>query len=231
MNTDVSALLLAAGLGTRLKPLTDKIPKCLVPINGAPLLGIWLDHLTKAGIDDIIINTHHHATQVINFIRTGPYIDIVTLAHEDKLLGTAGMLLANARRCLYDTILLAHADNLSRFDVKAFIRAHETRPKHTVLTMMVFNTDAPQNCGIVELDKDGVVTAFHEKQKNPPGNLANAAVYLMNRRFVESLDKNISDFSTEVLPKLMGRIFTFYNKDYHRDIGTVEGLALAQRMM
>jgi len=63
------ALLLAAGLGTRLRPLTDTVPKCLVPIKGQPLLGIWLDRLSKAGIGPFLINTHYLAEQVADFIK------------------------------------------------------------------------------------------------------------------------------------------------------------------
>ena len=65
----MKAILLAAGLGTRLRPITDNVPKCLVPINGKPLLGYWLDSLAKAGVGPILINLHHHSDKVIDFVK------------------------------------------------------------------------------------------------------------------------------------------------------------------
>ena len=102
---------------------------------------------------------------------------------------------------------------------------HANRPSGCEMTMMTFSTSTPESCGIVELDEYGVVKAFHEKVKNPPGNLANGAVYILEPSiigFLEGLGKRIIDFSTEVLPRYIGRIFTFHNDIYHRDIGTIE---------
>ena len=91
----MKALLLAAGYGNRLRPLTNQVPKCLVPIKGKPLLGIWLESLTKAGIGPFLINTHYLAEQVYTFITSTHYKDIVNLVHESELQGTAGTLIAN----------------------------------------------------------------------------------------------------------------------------------------
>jgi mannose-1-phosphate guanylyltransferase len=113
----------------------------------------------------------------------------------------------------------------------AFVETFNRRDKHIEITMMTFETDVPESCGIVELDEKGVVRAFHEKVKQPPGSLANAAVYILAPTvldFIRNLNKGVIDFSTEVLPHFMGKINTFNNDVYHRDIGTVESLALAQ---
>ena len=89
------ALLLAAGLGTRLRPITDTIPKCLVPINGAPLLQIWLERLTEAGIGPFLINTHYLEEQVKTFLEESAFLERAKLIHENYLLGTAGTLIEN----------------------------------------------------------------------------------------------------------------------------------------
>ena len=65
----MKAFLLAAGLGTRLRPLTDSVPKCLLPINGKPILEIWLEKLAECGVEEVLINTHHLADQVEGFIQ------------------------------------------------------------------------------------------------------------------------------------------------------------------
>lgn len=90
--------------------------------------------------------------------------------------------------------------------------------------MMVFETPDPNSCGIVALDQRGMVNSFHEKVASPQGNLANAAVYILEPSvldFMKSLGKAEIDFSTEVIPHLMERIFTYRNTAYHRDIGTI----------
>jgi mannose-1-phosphate guanylyltransferase len=227
----LKALLLAAGFGTRLKPITDTVPKCLVPIHGKPLLGYWLDLLLANGMDQILINTHYLPKQVHHFLHGHPLKDKVSLVHEETLLGTGGTVLHN-RAWLGDSpFLLAHADNLTRFNVRAFIEAHERRLKGVEITMMIFETDAPKSCGIVVYNDQGIITEFHEKVSNPPGNHANAAVYIIEPsviRFLESLNKEMIDFSNDVLPQYLNRMQIFHNADYHRDIGTPESLRLAE---
>lgn len=224
------ALLLAAGLGIRLRPLTDTIPKCLVPINGRPLLDYWLEMLTAAGVGPLLVNLHHHADAVRAYLAGSAYREQVVTVHEEELLGTAGTLLRNRAFFADRPVMLVHADNLSRFDVRAFLARHAARPAGCELTMMTFVTATPQSCGIVEIDEREVVVAFHEKVATPPGNLANGAVYILESTlfdFLSSLRKDVIDFSTEVLPHYIGKIYTYHNSIYHRDIGTLESYAAA----
>lgn len=217
-------MLLAAGLGTRLRPITDSIPKCLVPINGKPLLEYWIELLCNGGVKPILVNLHYLADKVRDYIVASRFKDVISTVYEEELLGTAGTLLKNRKFFNNETLMLIHADNLSKFDVGAFIEHHKGRPAYCEITMMTFAASSPESCGIVELDEHGVVQAFHEKVNNPPCNLANGAVYIIEPsifEFLEDLNKETIDFSTEVLPHYIGRIFTFYNDVYHRDIGTM----------
>lgn len=225
------AILLAAGLGTRLRPLTDIFPKCLVEINGGPLLDYWIELLSKGGIVDIPINLHYLPDAVRSYLNCRRYPVNVTTVYEKSLLGTGGTLLKNWVFFKEEPVMLSHADNLSLFDIHAFVERFETRSSNIDITMMTFHTDVPETWGIVELDEHGLVRAFHEKVKNPPGNLANAAVYILAppvMDFLAGLSNEVIAFSTEVLPHFMGRINTFHNGIYHRDIGTVETLLAAQ---
>ncbi|HLI14407.1 MAG TPA: nucleotidyltransferase family protein [Alphaproteobacteria bacterium] len=225
------ALLLAAGLGTRLRPLTDTVPKCLVPVRGRPLLDYWLDLLLEGGIERILINTHHLAEMVRSHVDASRWRDRIDLAHEDSLLGTGGTVLRNANFFGDNSFLLAHADNLTRFDIAAFIARHAARPVGVEITMMTFDTDEPRSCGIVEEDERGVVVRFHEKVAHPPGNRANAAIYILEPSvvaYIASLGRPVVDFSTEVIPAFIGRIHSFHNTSYHRDIGTIESLRKAE---
>jgi mannose-1-phosphate guanylyltransferase len=225
------ALLLAAGLGTRLRPLTDTVPKCLVEINGRPLLDYWIELLSEGGITDILINLHHLPEAVLAYVKRCRYPVHITTVYEETLLGTAGTLLKNRAFFGDEPVMMIHADNLSSFDIRAFMQRYHDRPEGVEITMMTFHTDNPRSCGVVEIDGDGVVRAFHEKVENPPGNLANAAVYILAPNlmvFVRGLGKETVDFSTEVLPRFIGRINSFHNEIYHRDIGTMDSLALAR---
>ena len=227
----MKALLLAGGLGTRLRPVTDFVPKCLVPVNGKPLLDYWLENLSEAGIKEFLVNTSYLAEQVREWRETSPYKEKITLVHEEELLNTGGTLLANKDFFDEAPFFLVHADNLSFCDFGEFIKAHEKRPKKCELTMMTFETNDPSSCGIVELDEAGVVQNFFEKVKNPPSNLANGAVYICEPSifsFLESLHKKNIDFSLDVLPHFMGKINTYQNEVYHRDIGNLTSYALAQ---
>jgi mannose-1-phosphate guanylyltransferase len=91
------------------------------------------------------------------------------------------------------------------------------------MTMMTFRTNEPKLCGIVELDKQGIVVGFHEKIDSPPGNLANSAVYIVSNEMegvLANCQKKYSDFSTEILPLMLGKIFSYETENFFIDIGT-----------
>ncbi len=225
------ALLLAAGLGTRLRPLTDHTPKCLVDVKGRPLLDYWFDQLFDAGAERILVNTHHLAENVRRHVAASLFSDRVDLVHEEVLLGTGGTILANRDWAGDGALFVAHADNLTSFPIRDFLGAHARRPPGVLISMLAFHTDNPRSCGILELDEAGLVVAFHEKVAEPPGNLANAAVYMVEPEVMEMMagfGREIIDFSTEVIPLLMGRIQALAMARYHRDIGSPAALALAQ---
>lgn len=226
----MKALLLAAGFGTRLRPLTDTMPKCLVPIYGEPLLGIWLRNLAAAKCGPFLVNTHYLSEQVDAFIKKSPHREQVTVIHEPVLLGTAGTLISNLDFFGHEDGLLIHADNYCLADFQAFIHAHRGRPPHCLMSMMTFRTDNPSLCGIVTLDADNVVVRFEEKQSSPSGNLANGAVYILSGELLAQLrDKRseITDFSMQVLPMLIGKIYAWETHSTLIDIGTPRAYALA----
>ena len=223
-------MLLAAGLGTRLRPLTDTIPKCPVPIKGQPRLGLWLERLSQAGIGPFLINTHYLAEQVEAFIEASPYRKQARLVNELELHGTAGTLIANLDFFQGEDGLLIHADNYCLADFKVFQQAHANRPPDCLMTMMTFRTTDPSSCGIVELDERGVVVGFHEKVATPPGNLANGAVYILSAKLLDRLGTDlhtVADFSTEVLNRFVGYIYSYETSEVFLDVGTPETYAQA----
>jgi mannose-1-phosphate guanylyltransferase len=196
-----------------------------MPVKGQPLLDVWLHRLTDAGLGPFLINTHYLADQVESYVRGSAYRDRITLVHEPKLRGTAGTLIANLSFFEGKDGLLIHADNYCLEDFRKFVDAHLRRPPECVMTMMTFRTENPSSCGVLEVDSQGVVTSFHEKVANPPGNLANGAIYILSAELLEAMGstyREVCDFSTEVLGRYMGRIYAYETDKPLVDIGTVE---------
>lgn len=222
----MKAFLLAAGFGTRLRPITDTIPKCMVPIHGKPLLGRWFDLLRKHGVTDVLVNTHYLPEPVREFIRAYNAGKTGLSAHETyepELLGSGGTIRAN-RDFVRDEkdFLICYADNLTDADLTSFQRFHEMRG--SLLTMALFHTNVPEQCGIAELDADGRIVEFAEKPKHPKSDLANAGMYIADGRIFDYLepDKTPLDFGKDILPKLVGQMSGWNTEGYLIDIGTPE---------
>jgi len=224
-----TALLLAGGFGTRLRPLTATVPKCLVPIGGRPLLDHWFSILFGAGIKCVLVNTHYRASQVADFCHESIWCRQIKLVHEETLLGTCGTLRENRAFFEGQPFWFIHADNLSRFDPILMWRRHMESPAGCIGTMMTFYTEYPSECGIVTLRDDGVIDRYFEKVANPPGALANGAVFILNPEIFLEIEKRRDrvDFCADIVPHLVGRLYTFHNEIYHRDIGSPESYRIA----
>jgi len=225
------AILLSAGFGTRLRPLTNNLPKCLVPINGKPLLQIWLEQLTENGIEEFLINSHYLSEQVHQFIENSAFKQQVTIFHEPELLGTLGTLKSTLGFWMHENVLIAHADNLCLCSWQKFQQQFIDKTDDVLGTMMVFNTDVPESCGIIEYNESGLVTAFHEKINNPPSNLANAAIYLFDQRVGQLIGQSTlqeTDISLHLIPKLLNKLNFWQTDGYLRDIGSLSSLAKAE---
>lgn len=155
-------MLLAAGLGTRLGPLTADRPKCMVPVGGRAVLLRNLDWLRSQGIDEVVINLHHRGEVVIDAVGDGSGLGMnVAYSRETELLGTAGGVLAARPLIGDDTFLVVYADNL--FDVRlgAVIDGH--RRSEATATMALFEREDVDSSGVAMMTVDGWVTEFQEK--------------------------------------------------------------------
>lgn len=224
----MKAFLLAAGLGTRLRPITDRTPKCLVPIAGRTLLDIWLDTLAGVGVDEVLVNVHHLAGLVRGHLqsRTGP--PIVRLVEEPELLGSAGTLRANRDFVAGEMMFLAvNADNLTDFDVRLLIDAH--RAGGSIATLSVFRAPRPSDCGIVTV-RHGLVVDFVEKPSHPPSDLANAGMYAFHPSVLDEITgPSPQDIGYHLLPQLVGRARAVALDGYSFiDVGSLAALARAR---
>ena len=225
------AFILAGGLGTRLRPLTEHTPKCLVPLEGEPLLGLWLDELAGLGVERTRVNTHHLPVPVDAFAasREKPTCETV---FEPELLGSAGTLRAN-RSFFADQpySLILYGDNYAPGAVAELLRT-PMRPD-TLVRIGFFASDEPETCGIGQLDEDGLLVAFEEKPAQPRSNLAFGGLLLARPGLVDRIDPEDFDIGTHLLPKLAGIAEGLRLDSPILDIGTPERLerARAQRRL
>jgi len=225
-------ILLSAGFGKRLRPLTDSLPKPLMSINGKPLLSIWLNRLIKFGFSSFLINSHYLHDKIEFFIKNSEHKDLITYSYEKNILGTAGTILNNLD-FLSDGGLLVHADNYCLADFEKFYQAHINRPKSCLMTMMTFTTLSPEKCGIVEINEENIVKNFFEKDLKAKGNIANAAIYYLSKDMICEIQRDYNhcrDFSTEILPNFINKIYTWHSDDPLIDIGTPKDYKIANEI-
>jgi mannose-1-phosphate guanylyltransferase len=225
----MKAFLLAAGLGSRLRPITDTVPKCMVAIDDRPLLDIWLDAFEQAGVDEVLVNLHYLPDVVRDHLAARSRPPLVRTAFEPELLGSAGTLLANRHWVENEEFFLAcYADNLTDFDLRLLVKAHCERG--AVATLTAFHSDHPSAGGVLELDDFDRVIGFAEKPADPVSDLTNAGMYAFRPTVIDEIDGSLPlDIGYHLLPKLVGRAFAVPVECYFRDVGTVDAYRRARK--
>jgi mannose-1-phosphate guanylyltransferase len=224
----VKAFLLAAGIGSRLRPITDTIPKCMLDIDGRPLLDIWLDAFDRADVNEVLVNLHHLPDVVRRHLaaRTAP--PTVRTFFEPELLGSAGTLRANRQWVEKEEFfLVCYADNLTDFNVRSLVDTHQEH--RAIATMAVFHSERPSAGGVVELDTTGRVMGFVEKPTEPVTDLTNAGMYAFHPGVIDEIGGTPpSDIGYDLLPKLVGRARAVLVEGYFRDVGTPDAYRRAR---
>jgi len=225
----MKAFILAAGEGTRLRPLTESVPKCLLPIRGVPLLEIWLNTCKAAGITDVLVNTHAHTEAVKQFAATQKSGVRVSIVEEPQLLGSAGTLAEN--RVFVggeEAFFVLYGDVLTNVDLRRMLEFH--RQKNLSATLGVYQVPDPTRCGVVTMDEDDVIQKFVEKPTHPESNWAFSGVMVAGQKLFESVpDYRPADIGFDVLPKVAGRMAGYRISEHLIDIGTPENYQAVQR--
>jgi mannose-1-phosphate guanylyltransferase len=225
----LKAVLLAGGLGTRLRPLTDKIPKCLVPIRGTPLLKIWLDLCRKHGIHEVLINCQTEKADLLRHQLELFSKDLhVRVFVEETLLGSAGTIGANRNWLASESSFwIFYSDVLTNLDLSLMRAFHE---RHScVATLGVYEVTNPTECGIAVVDEEGIIQQFVEKPAHPPGNLAFSGILIANSSLLDAIPRRTpADLGFDVIPHLAGKMLAYPIQEYLLDIGTMEKYNLAQ---
>ena len=201
---DMRALVLAAGQGVRLRPLTNALPKPMIAIGGLPILEYNIRLLAKHGIRELVINLHHCPDVVTDYFGDGRSWGVsITYSYEPVLLGTAGA--AKKVEALFDsTFLVVYGDNLTTCDMGRLHVFH--REKEGVGTVAVFHRNDPMASGIVGLDKDDCITRFLEKPEPHQvfSHWVNAGLLVLEPEVLACIPADRpSDFGRDVLPALI----------------------------
>ena len=224
----MKAFLLAGGHGTRLRPLTDSLPKCLVPIQGKPLLDIWLDLCARSGITEVLINLHAHARLVEKHLQQNGSSVIVRVVYEEHLLGSAGTIAANQSWIASDPAFwILYADVLTTTDLRRMTEFHFLHG--ALATVGLYQVPDPSRCGVALTDCAGIITGFEEKPKNPRSNWVFSGLLLAGPRFLDFIPPGTpADIAFDVLPRLLGKLQAYHIHDYLLDIGTMPNYRKAQ---
>jgi mannose-1-phosphate guanylyltransferase len=232
----VKAVLLCAGLGSRLRPLTDTMPKCLVPVGGRPLMDYWFDNLNEAGIEDVVVNTHWLPEVVEEYLAArGDLLPRVKTLFEAELLGSGGTLAECADWASdADIVVSLYGDLLVTQKISSVVAFHRTH--EFPFTLSVAHADEPWRRGIATVGEGDIVTDFVEKPPNPTSDLAAAGMYAMSPDVLMemvALRDELGlplDLGTHVIPRLVNRMKAYYAEGVIHDIGTFEAYAEAQEL-
>ena len=241
----VRAAILAAGEGTRLRPLTLSMPKPMVPIAGKPLLEHTVRWLVRHNIQDIAINLHYKPETITGYLKDGSALDArIVYSHEKQMLGTAGGTLRmselhGAGRLYRGPIVLVYGDVLTNLPIDSLLAAHQRNRAHdpkTGLTMALYRVPNPTEVGLVDMDGQGKISRFVEKPRIEDvfTDLANSGVMIVEPSVLSHVPVNtFFDFGNHVFPRLLKQGVSMYGwvmpeEFYLLDIGSPEKYAQAQ---
>jgi len=232
----MKAMILAAGEGTRMRPLTASLPKPMLPIAGRPALEYTIGWLRFHGIREIVINLHHCPEAVIHYFDDGSAFGVsIDYSVEDHILGTAGG--TKRRANLFDrSFAVVYGDVLTDLDLSQLVQYHSTRTSRFHLTMSLYRVPDPERCGVAVLDTRGRVTSFIEKPERGgcPSDLASAGVLVLDPEILRYVPEDVFfDYGRDLFPALLSGGVPIYGwllpKDsYLVDFGTPGGYKRAQ---
>ena len=222
----MQAVIISGGLGTRLKPLTDTVPKGLVEVQGRPLLEHVLDLLKEAGVDDVILSVGYLGDRIKEHFRDGEGHGVrIRYVEEDKPLGTGGWL-HKAKEMLSGDFFVVNGDNLFALDLHEMLRSHQE--KGATATIGLTKVEDPSSFGIAAMDGDRIARFVEKPSKEEaPSDLANGGYYVFNERIFDMIpSRERFMLEQDVFPALAeeGRLYGFPSDAQWFDTGTFERL-------
>ena len=223
----MQAIILSAGLGTRLRPLTEKIPKVMLSFGGKSLLKRHIKQLKKYDIKEIFINLHYLPKKITEKFGDGSSFGIKINYHfEKKILGTAGAL-SSFSKYLDNYFILVYGDLLTNFNFQKLIEFDKKRKG--IGTIVVHKTNHAQDSDLITLNKEKKVKQFfirpHKKSLNQEP-LAISGIYILSKKILDFIKpEKYSELDSQILPEILRRnlpLYGYFSSDYIQDIGTIE---------
>jgi mannose-1-phosphate guanylyltransferase/phosphomannomutase len=221
-------MILAAGVGSRLDPLTRNLPKPMVPIINKPALVHIIELLVSHGIREVVINVHHLADQIVAGLGTGEQFGLrIFYSHEEQLLGTAGGV-KKMREHFDETFLVIGGDDLAAIDLSGLVARH--RERGSLASMALARVDDPSQFGVVMIDESGRIQRFLEKPSAADifSNTVNTQVYVFEPEVLDRVPEGqVYDFGHHLFPQLLQEGVPFYGfplseEEYWCDVGDLE---------
>jgi mannose-1-phosphate guanylyltransferase len=222
----VKAVLLAAGRGTRLAPLTTTAPKILLSVAGEPLLARQLRYLAMQGISEVLLNLHHHANLVDDYLATSGLPVAVTVYDEPELRGTAGALFPMRERLDAGRFVVLYGDVVTDHDLRAF-----KRESRGIATLAYYVASDVRGKGLLDLGLDERVRHFVEKPRGQQSGCVNAGIYALDPAIFEFIPE-FGDFGFDVWPRVLAAGEVIYGSPidgYLLDMGSPDALAQLRR--
>ena len=231
----MKAVVLAAGLGTRLGPLTEDRPKCMLPVRGRPLIGHTLELLRRHEVGDVFINLYWHPDLIEEYVGDGDAFGLrIRYLRENQLSGTAGPLRKLADELAGERFLLLYGDNLTDLDLTGLVRFHDQSGAELTLALhREDRADLPHK-SVVDTAADGRVIRFEEKPSSTDliSLWASAGIHVIEPSVIQIIPEEVPyDIGHDVIPALLRdgrRVFGLKAAFYLVDIGTPQGYARAQ---
>lgn len=227
------AMILAAGKGTRLRPLTNRTPKAMVPVDGRPLLEYNIELLRAHGVREIAINLHAHADTITEHFGDGSRFGVsLTYSFEPQLLGTAGGVKELESFFRDGPFYVVYGDVLTRLDLSSLLAYHQGRG--AMGTIALHQPEDLTRCGVVQQDENGWITDFIEKPASgmKPDAWANAGIYLLEPELLQTMSADVpQDFGSDVFPEIVehsGGLAGYRSDAVFWDVGSAERLRLAE---
>lgn len=220
----MQAIIMAGGRGERLLPLTKKIPKPMVPILDKPILYYLISKLKEFNINNIIITLCYKGEIIENEFGSGADMGVsIRYVYEDSPLGTAGSV-KNAESLIHDDFLVLSGDGYTDMNIEDLISFHYSH--RGIATLATVRVPDPELYGNVFTDKKGKIIAFDEKPIKPLTDLVNTGIYVFDRKILKKIPKGYSDFSKNIFPRLIGKIYSYESDCYWSDIGNLQSYYL-----
>lgn len=221
----MQAVIMAGGYGTRLKPLTDNIPKPMVPIINKPLIRYIIEHLKSHGINNIILTLGYLPKCIIEYLGDGRELGVnLRYMIEREPLGTAGGV-KNVEKYIEDKFLVISGDAFTNIDISSMLDFHEKNKKS--ITIAVKEVDDPRSFGVVKVDRNNTITSFIEKPLVIEDKLVNTGIYILEKNVLDRVPKNQKyDFGRDLFPTMLGEMSAYKMDNYWSDIGTLSSYYL-----